>query len=132
MNTIRNSYFLSRIAVTLRAGPNPCVTIIYSMLRVDELAYRTSPTRRELISRHVSKVDDMEIIPVDCPMLDRIRWVMSLLSNTVRDNSEPFIQQNISGSNWFFQPRQDGWLATFDGKPKDVRAFNRWLVDVMA
>ncbi len=132
MNTIRNSYFLSTVAVDLRAGPNPSVTIIFSRLQVDELAYRTSPSRRELVSRHVSKVDDVEVIPVDRPMLDRIRGAMSLLSHAIRDNSGTFIQQNTSGSNWFFQPKQDGWLAMCNGQPKDVRAFQQWLCNSLA
>lgn len=131
MNAIRNSYFLSRVAVCLRAGSTPSVTITCSTFQVDELAYRTSPTRHELVSRHVSRVDDVKTIPVDRPMLDRIRGAISRFSDAVRDNADTAIQQNHPGSKWFFQPKQDGWSAMFDGPPNDVRAFQGWLAKVL-
>ena len=132
MNTIKNSYSLSRVAVCLNGGSNPSVTLAFSTFEVNELAYRTSPVRHELVARHVSRVDDVKTIPVDRPMLDRVRRSMSRLSNVVRNNADEFIERDETDSKWFFQPSQDGWLAMFNGKPRDVRAFHHWLCEILA
>lgn len=132
MSAKRDCYLFSKVAVWLRAGANPSVTIAYSNFRVNELSYRTSPTKDELISRHISRVDNVQTIPIDRPMLERIRCAMSRLSSTVRRDADEYIKQDKPGSNWFFQPRQDGWLAMFDGQPNDAMAFNRWIHDILA
>ena len=132
MGAKRNSYLFSRVAVWLSAGAVPSITIACSNFRVNELSYRTSPTKDELISRHVSRVDHLQTIPIERPMLDRIRCAMAGLSATIRQDADEYIKQDTAGSNWFFQPRQDGWLAMFDGQPRDARAFHRWLTEILA
>ena len=132
MSAMRNSYIFSRIAIRLSAGSMPSVTIACSTFQVQELAYRTTPQKCELISRHVSRVDDLDTFQVDPSMLDRIRCAMTRLSATVRRNADEYIRKDELGSEWFFQPGQDGWFAMFDGQPKEVRAFHRWLCDILA
>ncbi len=132
MRAKRNSYLSSRIAVWLSAGSIPSVTIVWSTFRVKELSYRTSPTNDQLISRRVSRVDHLQTIPIDRPMLERIRCAMSRLSATVRRDADEYLKQERDGSNWFFQPRQDGWFAMFDGQPNEVHAFQRWLTEILA
>ena len=132
MSAMRNSYIFSRIAIRLSAGSMPSVTIACSTFQVQELTYRTTPKKYELISRHVSRVDDLNTFHVDSPMLDRIRCAMTRLSATVRRDADDYIKKDEPGSQWFFQPGQDGWFAMFDGQPKDVRAFHHWLCDILA
>lgn len=131
MNTIRNSYILSRVAVWMRAGSHPSITVASAIFQVDELAYRTCPHRHETVARHISRVDDVKTIRVDRPMLDRIRSAIARFSESVRDESDAYIEHGQAGSEWLLQPRQDGWFAMFHGRPRDVRAFHRWLCDVM-
>lgn len=132
MSATRNSYLFSRVAVWLSAGSIPSMTIACSTFRIRELSYRTTPTTDQLISRRVSRVDHLETIPIDRPMLERIRCAMSKLSATIRRDADQYLMQDKAGSNWFFQPQQDGWLAMFDGKPNEVRAFQQWLSDILA
>jgi hypothetical protein len=131
MSAKRNSYLFSRVAVWLSAGAIPSVTIACSSFRVNELSYRTTPTKDELISRRVSRVDNLQTIPIDRPMLERIRCAMAGLSSAVRRDADEYIKHDQAGSNWFFQPRQDGWFALFDGQPNDAHAFHDWLADIL-
>lgn len=131
MSAKRKSYLYSRVAIWLSVGTIPSVTIACSTFRVNELAYRTSPTQYELISRHISRVDNRETFPLDRPMLERVRRAITGLSAAVRLNSDEYIKHDESGSNWFFQPRQDGWFALFDGQANDARAFHCWLTNLL-
>jgi hypothetical protein len=131
MNAVSNAYIFSRIAVRLSAGSTPNVTIEHSTFQVHELAYRTSPAKCELVSRRVSRVDDLDTFQVDPPMLDRIRCAMTRLSATVRRDAEEYVRKDETGSRWFFQPGQDGWFALFDGQPNDIHAFHRWLSNIL-
>jgi hypothetical protein len=126
-----NSYQFSRVAIWLSAESTPSVTIAYSTFRVDELTYRTSPTMDEPISRHISRADDVETFQVDPPMLDYIRRAMTRFSDSVRRDAADCLERGKNGSNWFFQPKEDGWLAMFDGQPAEVRSFRRWLCSVL-
>lgn len=131
MNAIRNSYFHSRVAVWLRAGSHPSITVARTRFQVDELAYRTCPGRHETVARHISRVDEVKTIHVDRPMLDLIRCAIARVSKSIRSEADAYIDCGQTGSEWFLQPQQDGWFAMFQGRPKDVHAFHRWLCDVM-
>jgi hypothetical protein len=131
MNTIRNSFFLSRVAVWMRAGSHPSITVASAIFQVDELAYRTCPDRHEMVARHISRVYNVKTIRVDRPMLDRIRCAIARFSECICDEPDAYIEHGQAGSEWLLQPRQDGWFAMFHGRPKDVRAFQRWLCEIM-
>jgi hypothetical protein len=131
MNTIRNSYFITRVMVWLQAGDIPTVTLASATVRVNELAYRTAPGQYESIARHYSKTVDLETFPVDREMLDRIRLSMTRVFAAACIESDASSTRNHIHSNWFFQPQDDGWFAMYDGKPKDLLAFRRWLADVL-
>jgi hypothetical protein len=126
-----NSYQFSRVAIWLRAESTLSVTIACSTFRVDELTYRTSPTMDEPISRHIFRADDVETFQVDPPMLDYIRRAMTRFSVSVRREAADWLERDKNGSNWFVQPKHDGWLAMFDGRPADVQSFRRWLSSVL-
>jgi hypothetical protein len=131
MNTIRNSYILSRVAVWMRAGSCPSITVASAIFQVDELDYRTCPDRHEMVARHISRVDDIKTIRVDRPMLKRIQYAIARFSESVCDEPDTYSEHGQTGSEWLFQPRQDGWFAMFHGRPKDVRAFKRWLCEIV-
>lgn len=131
MSAKRNCYFYSRIAVWLHAGSSPCVTIACSTFRVHELFYRTSPSTDKLISRRVSRVADLQTIPIDAVLLKRIRCGMEALSATVRRDAPEYLKQDRATSSWFFQPKRDGWFAVFNGGPGEVRAFQHWLSEIL-
>lgn len=131
MNTIRNSYFFTRVVIWFRAGPVPSVTIATSTLQVQELAYRASPSHDEWISRHYSKVDNLETFRVNHEMIDRIRHTMARICAAVCADGDGYTRRSSSDSNWMFQPRDDGWFASYDGKPGDILAFRRWLSAIL-
>jgi len=116
--------------VWLRAESFPTVVLASSTVQMDELAYRTSPARQEWISRHYCKTVDLETFPVDPEMLDRIRHAMSRFFAAC-DDSDGIIQQHKADSRWCFQPREDGWFAAYAGEPTDIRAFRRWLCEML-
>jgi hypothetical protein len=117
--------------VWLRAESTPTVMLASSTIQVHELAYRTSPARTEWISRHYCKTVDLETFPVDREMLDRIRHAMARFFAAC-DDSDGAMQPHTDGSKWCFQPRDDGWFAMFAGEPNDIRAFRRWLSEMLA
>lgn len=132
MSAKKNCYLFSRVSVWLSAGAIPSLTVACSTFRVNDLSYRNSPVKYDLISRHVYRVDNVQTFPIDRPMLEQIRYAMSRLSAKVRSDADEYIKQDRASANWFFQPKQDGWFAMFDGHPTEVAAFHRWIHDILA
>jgi hypothetical protein len=131
MNAIRNSYFFTRVVIWFRAAPVPSVTIATCTLQVQELAYRASPSHDEWISRHYSTVDTLETFRVTHEMIDCIRQTMARICAPMCSEGDGYGRQGSNNSNWIFRPRDDGWFASYDGGPRDILAFRRWLSDIL-
>lgn len=84
-----------------------------------------------MISRHVSRVDHVQTFAVDRSMQERVRCAMAGLATAVRRDADQYLKHDQVDSKWFFQPRQDGWFAMFNGRPNEANAFQHWLSEIL-